>query len=150
MKNYSNSTRFFFFLIFTLLLTVSGCTSLVSSNCISPSNYIKSVYSSDGKFIKYELDPSIKFQTARIEFFAKRGMTLRYNTVVPLTSLSGTIKIPDSVFIPPAQRWFNFVVIDKNGCQMWGLVNEGPLQGEGNLVGIDIPTPGEGHAFVLR
>lgn len=129
---------------------LTGCASTPSKPCKSPANFVKEVYSTDGKTIEYALDPSIRYQSVQIEFFAKRGMTLRGNTTVMIQAPRGTISIPDEVFIAPAQRWFNFVAVDQSGCTMWGLVNEVPLQKRGNIVGIDIPTPGEGHAFVLK
>ncbi|RJP75473.1 MAG: hypothetical protein C4522_20825 [Desulfobacteraceae bacterium] len=136
----------------SLIITgiVLGCASISSTPCKSPVDFVKEVYSADGKTIEYALDPNIKYQSVRIEFFAKRGMTLRHNTTVIIQAPNGTIPIPDKVFIAPAQRWFNFVAVDQSGCSMWGLVNEVPLQKQGNIISIDIPTPGEGHAFVLK
>jgi hypothetical protein len=138
------------FLVFVIQAVLAGCSFTPNKTCKSPVNFVKEAYSSDGKVIEYALDPRIQYQSVRIEFFAKRSMTLRDNTTVNIQAPSGTVRIPDEVFIAPAQRWFNFVAVDQNSCSMWGLVNEVPLQKQGNIIGIDIPTPGEGHAFVLK
>jgi len=138
------------FLFFSALFCF-GCASIFrSSDCHSPGNYIKEVYSSGNKTLDYSLDNSIQYKTMSVIFFAKRGKTLRNNTIVKLDSPSGVIRIPDSVFVPPAQRWFNFYVTDQNGCSMWGLVNGMAIQRQGNVIDIDEPTPGEGHAFVVK
>ncbi len=133
-----------------ILIVVTGCVAIANRTCRSPVNFVRDVYSADGKTIEYDLDSSKQYRSVRIEFFAKRGMTLRSNTKVVLSGTTGTVHIPDDVFIAPAQRWFNFVAEDQDGCIIWGLVNEVPIQRKGNIIGIDIPTPGEGHAFVIK
>lgn len=119
------------------------------SNCPSPYDYVKRVYSTgDGK-IEYELSPDFEYKNINVIFFGKREMVKRNNTSLVLTATHGSFKIPENVFIPPPQRWFNFVITDSNGCGRWGLVNEVPIYREGNKIGIDNPS-GEGDAFVLK
>ena len=142
-------------ILLTVLLLASffyfGCASTTGGiACHSPANYIKEVYSSGNNVIEYSLDSDIQYKTMNLVFFAKRGKTLRNNTSVKLDKSTGSISIPDDVFVPPSQRWFNFYVTNQNGCSMWGLVNEIPILKKGNIIGIDEPTPGEGHAFILK
>lgn len=130
-----------------------GC-NLVSkdreaSPCTSPSDYALKVYSPDSKAIEYELKPLPDTQEITIVFFGKRGVVLRTNTIVTLPDVLGTLSVPERAMIEPPQKWFNFVVKDSNACERWGLVNEVPLQGAGNRIGIDDPS-GEGHAFLLK
>jgi hypothetical protein len=149
METVVNAVAMLFLFFFALVCF--GCVSTTGgSACHSPGNYIKEVYSSGNNTIEYSLDSAIQYKNMSIIFFAKRGKTLRNNTIVKLDSPSGSIRIPDSVFVPPAQRWFNFYVTDQSGCSMWGLVNEMAIQRQGNVIDIDEPTPGEGHAFVVK
>ena len=123
--------------------------SAFSSDCESPSDYIRKVYSSQEGTVEYELDPSIQYRQITVLFFGKRGQVKRANTVITLQSAKGTFSVPERAMIPPAQLWFNFKIKDSKGCERWGLVNEVPIQGQGNLIGIDSPS-GEGDAFYLK
>lgn len=123
--------------------------SASSSDCESPSDYIRKVYTTQEGTVEYELDPSIEYKQITVLFFGKRGQVKRANTVITLQSPKGTFSIPERAMVPPAQLWFNFKIKDSKGCERWGLVNEVPIQGQGNLIGIDSPS-GEGDAFYLK
>jgi hypothetical protein len=139
----------FLTLPFILLFTATPITPLLGSECSSPRDYIRRVYSQDKKTISYEIDKSISYREATVEFYGRRGHVLRKNTIIKLDHPKGQFTIPDSVFITPPQLWFNFVVIDEDGCRIWGLVNELPISETGNIIGIGNPS-GEGGAFYLR
>ncbi len=141
---------------FALVVCIAALFSLVSCgstgsvrNCPSPYDYVKKVYSTGDGFIEYKLAPDFAYKNITVIFFGKRNMVMRNNSVLSLTEPQGKFKIPDEVFIPPAQRWFNFTITDNDGCRRWALVNEVPIQGESNKISIDEPS-GEGAAFVLK
>lgn len=138
-------------IIFILLFAVITCFSaqILASDCKSPSDYVHKLYSTDGHIVQYELSPSISYKEITVVFFGKRDQVLRNNTIVKLNSHKGTFSIPERVFIPPTQLWFNFVVTDTSGCKMWGLVNEVPIQGTENRISIGNPS-GKGKAFYLK
>lgn len=133
----------------TLFSLLSCSTTGTVRNCPSPYDYVKKVYSSGDGFIEYKLAPDFEYKNISVIFFGKRNMVMRNNTVLSLKEPQGKFKISDEVFIPPAQRWFNFTITDNDGCRRWALVNELPLQGETNKISIDEPS-GEGAAFVLK
>lgn len=132
-------------------MIMAACVSsqVWAGKCESPSDYVRKVFSSEEGRIQYELDPAIRYKEITVEFFGKSKQVRRDNTVLTLKNPAGTFSVPDRVYVPPAQLWFNFVVKDNSGCKMWSLVNEVPVQGKDNLIGIGNPT-GDGDAFFIK
>ena len=117
--------------------------------CVSPGDFVSKVYSVDGQNVAYELLWKDDWASMSVIFFGKRGVTMRHNTIMPLTSFKGSFQLPEKALQPPPQRWFNFVVQGKDGCKMWGLVNQAAIEGKNNRIVLDNPS-GEGHAFLLK
>lgn len=141
---------------FTLVVCIVVILSLLSCSttgpvrtCPTPYDYVKKVYSSGDGFIEYKLTPDFAYKSIAVIFYGKKNMVMRNNTVLSIKDLQGKFKIPEEVLIPPAQRWFNFIITDNDGCNRWALVNEVPLQGDDNKLSMDDPS-GEGAAFVLK
>lgn len=134
-----------------ILLCVIGIITspTLMAECASPTDYVRKVFSSQQNVIEYELDQSIKYHDISVIFYGKRGHVLRRNTEIKLDSPKGKFVVPNTALIKPPQSSFNFVITDDEGCKRWGLVNEMPISGEGNLIGINNPS-NEGEAFYLK
>lgn len=126
----------------------------VNKNCSMPSiptDYVKDVYSSGDSTIEYTLTDGYLYKAMEIQFFGKRGDVKRKNCIVPLNATKSKITLPDYAKIDPPQRWFNFVILTQEGCEVWGSVNETVIsKRSGNIITIDSPTPSEGAAFLLN
>lgn len=135
--------------LFLILLSTIPTGGAFAAGCESPSDYVRKVHSTEYGKLYYELDPTLNYKEITVAFFGKRGQVRRNNTMVKLSSPTGTFVVPERALVPPAQLWFNFIVRDSAGCTRWGLVNEMPLNIKGNLIGIDNPS-GEGDAFFIK
>lgn len=136
--------------VILVLICNSACSTAggVNGSCTSPDDFIRMVYSKGNDVVEYKLDPNIQYKNIQVVFFAKKGLTKRNNSYLTLKDTEGTFKLPETALIAPQQRWFNFTITDVNGCLKWGLVNEVPLQRNGNKIIFENPS-GEGDAFVL-
>ena len=93
------------------------------------------------------MKPDFEYKKIFVEFFGRRGVVLRFNTIIELKNTSGIFEIPSEVFKPPAQRWFNFHIEDKNGNKIWGLVDYSAIINESKIDIDDVS--GEGNAFLF-
>ena len=131
------------------ILPILNIDTAIAVRCESPYDFVQKVFSSSERTIEYRLDKSIQYREIKVVFFGKIDHVMRKNTTITLKSTEGVFSVPDQALIPPAQLWFNFLIRDSDDCKRWGLVNEIPIQGKGNLIGIDEPS-GEGKAFYIN